>query len=139
LAVDFSCMSPGDYDAVIELWRTAEGIGLSDADSQEAIARYLQRNPGLSFIARDAGRMVGAALCGHDGRRGYLHHLAVARSHRYRGVGTALVDRCLAALRAAGIPKCHLFVFQQNPGGQAFWQRSGWQKREDLVLMSRNL
>jgi ribosomal protein S18 acetylase RimI-like enzyme len=132
-------MSPGDYDEVIALWRNTEITIVSDSDSRPAIAQYLERNPGMSYIARDAGQLVAAALCGHDGRRGYLHHLAVAKSHRRLGIATALVDRCLAALRFAGIAKCHLFVFQHNPDGMTFWQRAGWNKREDLILMSRTL
>jgi hypothetical protein len=72
-----------DYDTVLALWRSCEGIGLSDSDTREAIATYLARNPGLSLVATDAdGVIVGAVLGGHDGRRGYLHHLAVAPAHR---------------------------------------------------------
>jgi ribosomal protein S18 acetylase RimI-like enzyme len=130
-------MTPQDYDAVIALWRAVEGVGLSDADAPEAIGRYLDRNPGLSFTAWDGDRLIGAVLCGHDGRRGYVHHLAVRAGHRRRGVGRALAERCIAALREAGIDKCHLFVYVDNPAARAFWARSGWMEREELVIMSR--
>ena len=96
MAVEISCMLPADHAAVVELWCSAEGIGLSSADSRPEIEHYLERNPGMSFVARDDGQIVGAALCGHDGRRGYLHHLAVAQSHRRRGIGTALAPGLLA-------------------------------------------
>ena len=65
------------YDAVLALWKQCEGVGLSDADSKEGIQRYLDRNPGMSFVATASGVVVGAVLAGHDGRRGYVHHLAV--------------------------------------------------------------
>jgi ribosomal protein S18 acetylase RimI-like enzyme len=123
----------------LELWAASEGVGLRGADEPAALARYLARNPGLSLAAHDGGRMVGAVLCGHDGRRGYLHHLAVAASHRRRGIGRALVERCLDGLRRDGIAKCHLFVYQHNAAGQAFWRALGWHARDDLLLMSRNL
>ena len=126
----------GDYDQVINLWSSAEGVGLSAADDKMNIARYLERNPGLSFIALDSGQLIGAVLCGHDGRRGYIHHLTVAQSHRHQGIGKALVDRCLTALMAAGIDKCHLFVFTKNRDAKVFWQRVGWSHRTDLVVMS---
>lgn len=126
-----------DYDAVIALWQSADGVGLSDADSREAIGRYLARNPGLSFTAWDGDLLVGAVLCGHDGRRGYVHHLAVRPSHRRQGIGKALAAHCLDALAAEGIDKCHLFVFAVNADAIAFWKRVGWTQRVDLNVMSR--
>ena len=80
---------------------------------------------------------MGAVLCGTDGRRGFLHHLAVDASERRRGIGTALVDRGLEALRQRGIEKCHLFVLVGNEDAQQFWERTGWSVRRDLVMMSR--
>ena len=77
-----------DYPAVIELWKRCEGIGLSAADEAAAIAAYLARNPGMSFVAlTDEGRVAGAVLGGHDGRRGYIHHLAVDAACRRQGSG----------------------------------------------------
>jgi N-acetylglutamate synthase len=131
--------SINDYEEVISLWRATPGIGLSDADSREAIAAYLARNPGLSFVARDAQRLVGAVLCGSDGRRGYLHHLAVHPDARHQGTGQALVERCLSGLRGVGIHKCHLFVIAGNAAGGAFWQHVGWKLRTDLVIMSKDI
>lgn len=83
--------------------------------------------------------IVGAVICGHDGRRGYLHHLAVASSYRHRGLGRALADRCLLALEGIGITKCHLFVRADNPEARAFWERVGWHIRDDTHMLSRNL
>lgn len=132
-------MTLEDYDAVYALWQNSEGVGLGRADTREAIERYLLRNPGMSFTAWDGSELVGAALAGHDGRRGYLHHMAVRPSHRQQGIGRALTTRCEQALLAAGIDRAHLFVFTQNTGGQAFWQQAGWYTRPELTLMSRDL
>mgnify|MGYP001550776398 CR=1 FL=1 len=129
-----------DYDAVRILWEASEGVGLNESDSPEAIATFLQRNAGLSQVAVAAsGEIVGAVLCGHDGRRGYLHHLAVSRAHRARGLGSALVDECLCQLRGRGIPKCNIFLFAANHAGRAFWAREGWAVRDDLLVMQRGL
>ena len=130
-------MAAQDYDQVLAIWRASEGVGLSDADSEESIARYLDRNPGLSFVARDGEHFVGAILCGHDGRRGYIHHLTVSKSHRRQGLGRALVERCLSALRRAGIDKCHIFVFADNQDTIAFWRSIGWTQRVELIMMSQ--
>ena len=126
-----------DYAAVFALWKKTEGIGLNESDTRAAIRRYLRHNPGLSLVATAGGRIVGAVLCGHDGRRGYLHHLAVARSWRRCGVGRSLVSACLDRLRAEGIPKCNLFLFASNLPGKAFWRRLGWSVRADLRLVQR--
>ncbi len=127
------------YEEVIALWRASEGIGLSSADSEERIAAYLERNPGMSFIAIAEGRIIGAVLCGHDGRRGYLHHLAVDKEFRYLGVGQALVEKCLQALQTLGIQKCHLFLIETNLEGRKFWEKVGWTLRRDIAVMSINL
>jgi len=128
-----------DYPDVIVLWQNCEGIGLSAADTLPAISAYLARNPGYSFVARDQALLVGAVLCGHDGRRGYLHHLAVAPAYRRQGIGQALVEHCMSHLKAVGIDKCHIFVYSANQAGQAFWKQTGWVLRPNLVLMSREL
>lgn len=133
-------MEVDDYNAVIALWQSTEGVGLSAADSPEAIARYLKRNPGMSAVAIGAdGQVIGAVLCGHDGRRGYLHHLAVRPDCRGQGVGRALVDTVLGHLAEEGIDKCHLFVIKTNEIGQAFWEATGWQERTTLLLMSKDI
>lgn len=128
-----------DYPAVYVLWQATEGVGLSSADEEPAIAAYLARNPDLSFVAVSAGTPVGTILGGHDGRRGYIHHLAVAPAFRRQGIGRALVTRCLAGLTIEGIQKCHLFIYGENETGRAFWQALGWQLRHDIQIMSYKL
>jgi len=126
-----------DHDAAIALWRNADGVTMRDADSREAIAVYLERNRGLSFVAVDAGRLIGAALCGTDGRRGYLNHVAVANDRRRAGIGRRLAERCFAELEARGIQKCHLMVVSTNTAAKTFWASVGWAERPDVILMSR--
>jgi len=126
-----------DYDEVLALWQRTEGMGLDleDADSREGFTLYLRRNPGMCFTARVDGQLAGTALCGHDGRRGYLTHLAVAPEFRRRGIGSALIDRCLAMLRAEGIARCNIFVFADNETGRCFWERRGWMAYPNVTLM----
>jgi N-acetylglutamate synthase len=126
-----------DHAAAVALWRQSEGVVLREVDGREAIGRYLARNPGLSFVAELAGCVVGTVLCGTDGRRGYLQHLAVASSHRRRGLGRALAERAVAALAAQGIEKCHLMVLVENAAARAFWAALGWDERADVRLLSR--
>ena len=129
-----------NYEEVISLWESSEGVGLdSDTDTKERIWIYLHRNPGLSFAAFEKGKLIGAVLCGQDGRRGYLHHLSVAEAYRNKGIGTMLVDKVTSKLRIIGIRKCNIFVFADNLAGQEFWKKSGWVERTDLKVMSKNI
>ena len=85
----------------------------------------------------DAGRVVGVVLCGHDGRRGYLTHLAVARTHRRRGIGRALADRSIRMLADEGIDKCHIVVFRDNHAALTHWRDTGWIERTELSVFSK--
>lgn len=132
-------MNIGDYDRAISLWKNTKGMGLSEADSRENIAHFLARNPGFSLVAEKGDEIIGTVLCGHDGRRGFLYHLAVQEEHRLQGVGKQLVTGCLDKLKLAGIAKCHIFVFRENQEGQEFWINTGWQVRSDLNVMSKDI
>lgn len=121
----------------IALWDATDHVALSDADEPDRLAAFIQRNPDLSFVALENDEVVGTCLCGHDGRRGYIHHLAVAPTHRRRGLGSQLLTRSLAALRTIGIDKCHALVFRANAHGELFWQPAGWERRDTLWVYSR--
>ncbi|MBK1982666.1 GNAT family N-acetyltransferase, partial [Achromobacter xylosoxidans] len=127
---------PSDHTTALELWTRTPGVGLSSADNYLSISTFLDQNPGLSFTAWDGDVLVGTILCGHDGRRGLIHHLVVSPSMRRRGLGTQLVSASLDGLAARGIEKCHLLVFADNAEGQAFWRRIGAVARDELVLYS---
>jgi N-acetylglutamate synthase len=135
----FRLFTIADYDAVIAFWKQQEGVGLSDADERENVAAYLDRNPNMSFTARQGYAIIGAVLCGHDGRRGYLHHLAVAPAHRKKGIGKELVRLALEQLARAGIHKCNIFLFDKNGEGEAFWHATGFADRSDLKIMQRTI
>ncbi|HCB47948.1 MAG TPA: GNAT family N-acetyltransferase [Chloroflexi bacterium] len=131
-------MTIEDYQDVRNLWEQTEGIETADTDSREGLSRFLERNPGLSFVARDGENIVGVVLCGHDGRRGYIDQLAVRKSYRRQGIGRSLVSRCVYNLMRIGIRKWHLFVFEDNEEAIKFWNKLGWAKRVELVTMSRD-
>lgn len=131
-------MSPEDHAAAHALWCATEGMSLNATDSAEAVARFLARNPGLSVVVERDGVLVGTALCGHDGRRGFLYHVAVARECRGLGLGRAMVERCLAALEAVGIGRVHIVVFASNEPGVRFWEHLGFTPRRELLLCSRS-
>ena len=131
-------MDIADYDDVIKLWGQTEGMSLRDADSKESINNYLIRNPNLSFVAVSANEIVGAVLVGTDGRRGYLQHLAVSSNFRGKNLGRELVSQAISALSNVGVPKTHLFVYNENVNAQQFYEKLGWFPRDEVRMYSYN-
>lgn len=138
-------MTIEDYEGVYALWMSIKGFAMrSIDDSKEGVARFLLRNPDISVVAVEDDRIIGAILCGHDGRRGCLYHVCVRQECRMRGVGKAMVVYCMERLKAEQISKVSLIAFTANDVGNAFWRRIGWTKREDLnyydfVLNTENI
>jgi ribosomal protein S18 acetylase RimI-like enzyme len=124
-------MSMDDYDGAHRLWSAAEGMSLGEEDSRDGIALYLRRNPNSCFVALDGAEILGVVLCGHEGRRGILRHLAVKRDYRKRGIATSLVRACFDALSAEGIKKCNIFVMDDNEAGLEFWEHIGFYRLQD--------
>ena len=132
-------MATDDLAEVLELWRQTAGVGLNESDSPEALVHFLARNSALSRVAREGETVVAAVLCGHDGRRGFLYHLAVLPEFRRQGLGGELVEQCLAGLAAAGIQKCNALVYNDNAAAQGFWRQLGFNQREDLGFWQRTI
>jgi len=129
-------MQISDYDSVIALWRDCAGVSLRDADSFQGIEKYLQRNPGLSFVGLEGSSIVATIMAGHDGKRGYIQHLAVANAARERGIASRLVELCLEALKLQGIEKSHVHVLGDNEPARKFWSGRGWFHRAEIVMYS---
>lgn len=131
-------MTVDDYEGVYELWSSVAGIGLNSSDdSFEGFKRYIERNPDTSFVAEDGGRVVGAILAGHDGRRALLHHTAVLPQYRRQGIGKLLVSLALDALKKEGIRKAGLLVFRDNDDGNAFWEKLGFREKDYCVCRDK--
>jgi ribosomal protein S18 acetylase RimI-like enzyme len=128
-----------DYDGAIALWNCIEGVEICEGDSREEVAEYLKRNPGLSRVAEANGKVVGVAMCGHDGRRGWIYHLAVASEYRGQKLGRRLLDDCLDGLRKVGLKRAIILVAGDNPAGREFWLRNGWEEIEGAIPMTRDI
>ncbi len=124
-------MTLADYPEVYGLWTQTEGMSLVEEDNREGIALYLERNQGLCFVALVDGLLIGTVLCGHDGRRGILRHLAVQKEFRQKGIARGLVQKSLAALGEQGIRKCNVFVMDYNVAGLQFWEHLGFRHLAD--------
>ena len=129
-------MTIEDYDEVYAMWLITSRRALSSADERGQIERYLKRNEGLSQVAVIDGKIVGTVLAGHDGRRGFIHHMAVLPEYRRRHIGHALAEKAIAKIKSEGIEKTHIFCYQDNETGQKFWRDFGFVKRDDILDFS---
>lgn len=116
-----------NLDAAVALWRETKGVELAEGDDRKELARYLARNPGLSRAAFAGGQLAGAMLCGHDGRRGLIYHLAVAPAWRGRGIGRRLLAEGVDGLRAAGLKRAIILVEKGNTAAREFWLARGFE------------
>src|SRR5262249_54021600 len=108
-------------------------------DDRQSVAQFLARNPGLSRVALDGSAIVGVVLCGHDGRRGYIYHLAVDPTYQGGGLGKRLIGECIHGLRRNGLKRALILVANSNPSGQKFWKRCGWEEVPGPVIMGIDL
>jgi len=138
--MDIRLMNINDYDNIYKIWIDTPGLGLNNLDdSREGIEKFLSRNPTTCFVAEDNGDLIGIIMSGNDGRRGYIYHTAVLQEERKEGVGTALVNASLDALKGEGINKVALVVFSENHIGNKFWECQEFIQRNDLIYRNKTL
>ena len=129
-------MTIDDYEEVYQMWLTTSRRALSEADEKPQLERYLKRNAGMSQVAVIDGKIVGTVLAGHDGRRGFIHHMAVMPEYRRQRIGHSLAEKAIEKIKAEGIDKTHIFSYQNNSTGQSFWSDFGFEKRDDVFVFS---
>lgn len=133
-------MTITDYEEIFNLWINTEGMGLRSLDdSIEGISMFLKRNPTTNFVAIKSDKIVGAILCGNDGRRGYIYHTVVTADYRNQGIATQLIDAATSALQKEGITRVCLNVMETNEQGKLFWQNRGWEKKGFLGFYSKSI
>jgi N-acetylglutamate synthase len=139
--INIRIFTKDDSSNAIKFWSQFEGLSLNETvDTPEALADFLERNPGFSVIAVDENdKIIGAVLCGHNGRAGALYHLAVAEIHRGKGIAKAMVSHCYAKLTEAKIPRCNIFVYSDNDQGNRFWLQNGFVDPADWKVMQKRL
>ncbi len=128
-----------DYESVMTIWREADGVEIAEGDSRESIARYIDRNPTTSKVAEHNSQIVAAVLCGHDGRRGIIYHLAVLKEYRNQGIGTQIIKDCLYELKNEGVERVIILVDKSNDSGREFWTRRGWELIDQAIPLGINI
>ena len=127
--------SMDSYEMIIKLWKKA-GISVGSTDTKEEIERMLKRNPRLLLVGKLDEKLISVVIGGFDGRRGYVHHLAVDPDYQKKGFGKIIMDELIARFHKMGVHKLHLFIEKYNKKVVEFYINLGWEIRDDLIMMS---
>lgn len=135
-------VQPGDAEAIVALWQQVfpeyGDTTRPQRDPRANIERKLAFGDGLFWLAQQGDAVIGTAMAGYDGHRGWLYSLGVHPAHRRGGVARALVSHAEAALREMGCPKVNLQVLDTRADAQAFWRALGYLP-DAVVSLGRRL
>lgn len=135
-----NAMEISDLDKVIILWSSITELTFpAFFDTKERLTKFLLRNQGLSTIANVEGKIIGALLCGHDGRRGFFYHTGVDYAYRKQGIATRMIERCIDMLKREGIDNCFLFTNDFNKDAQKFWKARSFGYAPHVMYHSRGI
>ena len=126
-----------DAAAVIALWQAC-GLTRPWNDPAADFALALGTATSTVLVARDGAEIIGSAMVGFDGHRGWIYYLAVAPGRQRGGLGRALMTAAEAWLRARGVPKVQLMVREGNEAALGFYEALGLE-RQPVVVFGRFL
>jgi ribosomal protein S18 acetylase RimI-like enzyme len=127
----------GDTKAVVALWHQA-GLVVPWNDPYRDIERKLTVQPELFLVVEgDAGAVIGTAMAGYDGHRGWVNYLAVDEAHRGSGLGADLMAEAERLLAERGCPKLNLQVRSSNAGVIEWYRTLGYEPDNAVSLGKR--
>lgn len=137
LTIAIGHASDADTEALAALWERA-GLTRPWNDPHADIALARRGPHSTILVARDGGRILGSAMVGHDGHRGWVYYLAVEPDLQGRGLGRALLRAVEDWLRARAVPKLMLLVRPDNEKVRGFYAAEGYLE-EPRIVFSRRL
>lgn len=135
----YSFMQIEDFDEIYKFWSSIQGLNLNKADEIESINTYLLHNPNQSYVCKLSNKIIGTIMCGNDGRRAFIYHLAVLPEYRQQGIATELVRLAIDIQKQLGIDKCAIFILNENVYGKNFWSNVGFIKVQEAEVMTKNI
>lgn len=122
------------FSGVRDLWKEAFPDYVPHNWAETSIPKKLEVQPELLIVATEGGNVVGSAMAGYDGHRGWLYSVAVLKSRRRQGIGTQLVREAERRLRRLGCPKINLQLRATNPGVADFYRHLGYAAEERVSM-----
>lgn len=123
------------YNDVFKLWKDS-GLSLGASDTKDQVERLSEMNPDLFLVGIKDSKIIAVVVGAFDGRRGYVHHLAVDSQYRRKGYGRKMMEELHKLFSEKNIIKVHLFVEIESEEVIEFYKKIGWHVRDDLEMMS---
>ena len=127
-----------DEQAVAHIWREVFPDSSAWNIPEEDIRRKLAIQRDLFLVAEIDGEVVGTAMAGYDGHRGWVYYVTVDPARQRHGIGAALMRQVEIELVKIGCHKLNLQVRSTNQGVVEFYQKLGYEI-EDRVSMAKRL
>jgi ribosomal protein S18 acetylase RimI-like enzyme len=125
-------------EQVISLWNEVFDYEKPHNEPDIAISRKIDFEDGLFFVAVDDDEVIGTAMAGYDGHRGWIYSMAVSPQHRNKGIGSALLSYAEERLSEKGCLKINLQILDGNEQVEAFYQKNGY-RTEKRISMGKPL
>ena len=138
LNVDIRNFQMRDYDRVVSLRKKA-GLEIRPGDERAQIRRKLERDPELFLVAEENGLLVGTVLGSWDGRRGWIHHLAIRPNKQRSGLGTMIISELERRMRKKGVLKVNAIVYRTNKKSINFFKKNGYEHHEEDLFFGKLL
>ena len=137
-AADIRPFRMADYDSVVRLWAEAElPYRPGGRDSRERIRKEMRLKRSIFLVAEAEGKLAGTILATHDGRKGWLNRLAVARSYRRRGLARRLVEDAERRLEALGLDVTACLIEADNSVSMKLFESLGYEKWDGFYYSKR--
>ena len=136
--VEIRPYSESDRAAVVKLWQEVFPDMPSWNHPETDIQRKLSIQRELFLVAYVGSEVVGTAMGGYDGHRGWVYYVAVGTAYRGRGIGRSLMHGMEERLSRLGCPKLNLQVRTSNSEAVRFYEKLGYQV-ESRISMAKHL
>jgi len=133
VGIEIGEAAASDAEAVIALWHEC-GLTRPWNDPQQDFDRALAWPASTILVARDGEALLGSAMIGYDGHRGWVYYLAVSPAHQRSGLGRRIMEAAADWLRDRGAPKIQLMVRTSNAATLDFYAALGFERQETVTL-----
>lgn len=127
-----------DYDRIIELWKEGNlPLKPMGRDSREEIERQIKLPQVIFLVAEFEGQIVGTVMATHDGRKGWINRLAVAKDFRGRGLGQLLVREAEKELEKQGLMIFAALIEEDNEPSINLFKKLGYEYHPEIKYFTR--
>jgi len=121
-----------ECEVVVDIWELC-GLTRPWNDAFADFDRALAQWASTILVAEDDGAIVGTAMTGFDGHRGWIYYLGVLPDHQRSGIARRLLDAACDWLQQQGCPKVELMLREGNPAA-GLYEHLGWERQAVSVF-----